>query len=98
MAENIISIIMLGVVTENITHSFMYGNIFTPIKNWFHGEDHTGWQYELVNCPLCLSFWVAIGVVIAHLFCPFIGYLFLILMVHGISRYIQTLLFGFNKI
>lgn len=103
MDANIIQIILLGIVTENITHIFQRGKIFAPIRDFprlkaFRGKNdgeigHLGWLYldELFNCPVCFSFWVAIFTVINWIYCPVMRSFFYCLIVHAVCRYVGNI-------
>ena len=96
MDQGIISIILLGIVTEDITHTFQRGSIFEKARNIFKGK--VALLHELLNCPLCLSFWVATGVALTSLNFRSAKIGFLILAVHAFCRYAASINFWLNKI
>jgi len=97
MDEGIIGLILLGIVTENITHIFQRGKIFETARNFF--EFRLPQVHCLLNCQLCLSFWVAFGVFVAYgFFAAVVLNFYIVLSVHAFARYVGAIHFWLMKI
>ena len=96
MDQGIISIIILAMVAENVTHIFQRGSIFKTVREFF--EFRCKLLHDLLNCQLCLSFWVSAGVVVTVLLCPSTKIMFLVFAVHAVPRYIGAAHYWLMKI
>jgi hypothetical protein len=97
-------IVMLAIMTENITYTFLNGSIFSSIRGWVktHNRKELFLLYidELINCQLCLSFWVTCGLVMLERLVSsdiFSG-MFIVLAVHAFSRYITSIMDKLNRL
>lgn len=64
MLDTIITFVLAGLATYRVSRMLakergMFG-LFEKTRDWVFTHTGNGWLNEGVNCPFCLSFWVAL--------------------------------------
>ena len=85
---SVLTVIMLAIASENLTNLFMNGSIFDPIKKLLSKMDFFA---QMFTCFLCTSFWAVVFVGAMSLYCPLGKYFILLMLIHAMARYVNTL-------
>ncbi len=88
MERTIIEILILAAAVENLVFVLLYGSLFDKPRRWWSKIPYVG---TLATCHLCLSFWVALFIVMFS--CPIFN---LILAMQGAARYIFMVMEALN--
>ena len=96
MDQGIVTLIIFGMVAENITHIFQRGSIFKAARDFFLNKSDL--IHDLLNCALCLSFWVSAVLWIGVKIFPQASIIVVIFAVHAVARYIGAAHFWLMKI
>ena len=59
---SIISFLLLGLCCATVSYTLTRGSIFADLRMWTIRKSY--WLGKLVQCPYCMSHWVALGAMI----------------------------------
>ena len=50
-------LILASIAIAILAYTITRQEVFEPLKKWL--LEHNYWLYSLVNCPLCMSYWIS---------------------------------------
>ena len=60
---NLLPFILLGLAVGTVSYTITKGSIFGPLRVWVIERSY--WLGKLMQCPYCMSHWVAIAAMLA---------------------------------
>ena len=60
----LVAVLSVGAATAVVTLTISRSRIFRPLRTWV--AERSDFLYDLLECPYCLSHWVALGLTLIH--------------------------------
>lgn len=77
-------LVIYVLICWGLTNVITKGKIFEPIRNFFFDTPKLHFLSDLFNCPMCLGFWIGIGLSLL-LYSPTAHYLSIIPIISAVA-------------